>query len=115
MLDTADVHRRRPLRVVLRTVDVGPGRRVQDEIRVEPLRRRERDVPLGTRERRRAGERLDERGAELAAGARYEDAAPWSRSERIGDRVLQRSTTRGSFHGTPFSSGSAGSYSSVTK
>ena len=52
--------------------------------------------------------------AELPAGARDQDAAAASRADRIGDRVLQRSTTRGSSHGTPCSSGSAGSYSSVT-
>jgi hypothetical protein len=33
---------------------------------------------------------------------RVQDAV-WSRSESSGDRVLQRSTTRGSFHGTPCS------------
>ena len=52
-----------------------------------------------------------ERGAQLAAGPRYEDA---SRSERIGLSVLHRCLTRGSSQGTPCSSGSAGSYSRVT-
>ena len=37
-----------------------------------------------------------------------------SRSERIGDSVLQRCFTRGSDQQTPYSSGSSGSYSSVT-
>ena len=68
-----------------------------------------------------AGERGRERQLpgkclpELPAGARDQDAAPLSRSERSGDRVLQRSTTRGSFHAIPFSSGFAASYSSVTR
>jgi hypothetical protein len=47
-----------------------------------------------------------ERVAELAARARDQGAA--SRSERIGVVVLHRCATRGSFHGTPCSSGSAG-------
>ncbi len=70
---------------------------------------RERDDVVG-------GDGLGERAAELAVGSGDQDAAtPRSRSERIGDRVLHRSTTRGSFHGTPCSSGSRGSYSSVTR
>ena len=44
------------------------------------------------------GKLLRERAAELAARARDYDAL-WSRSDRIGDVVLQRSATRGSFHG----------------
>jgi hypothetical protein len=88
---------------------------VQHEIGHCEQGRRQRHVPVAARERddvvRR--ERLDERAAELAAGARDQDAAA-SRSDRIGDRVLQRSTTRGSFQGISRSSGSAGSYSSVT-
>ena len=71
------------------------------------------DVELAVPERVRPGERLGERGAELAAGARDQDA--WeSRAERIGSFVCHRSTTRGSSQGIPCSSGSAGSYSSVT-
>ena len=58
------------------------------------------------------GERVRERVAELAARARDQDTA--SRGERIGFVVLHRCATRGSFHGMPCSSGSAGSYSSVT-
>jgi len=53
-------------------------------------------------------------GAELAAGARYEHAAA-SRGERIGVSVLHRCFTRGSAQQTPCSSGSAASYSSVTR
>jgi len=45
------------------------------------------DVPVCARESARAGKRLDQRRAELARGARYDDA---SRAERIGDVVLQR-------------------------
>ena len=57
-------------------------------------------------------ERARERGPELAPGPRDQGAA--SRSERVGVVVLHRWATRGSFHATPCSSGSAGSYSSVT-
>ncbi len=85
---------------------------MQNEARPE-VERRSGDVELAARARVRIGKDLGERDAELAAGARDQDAA-WSRSDRIGDLVLQRSTTRGSSQGTPCSSGSAGSYSSVT-
>ena len=116
MPSAADVDRSSALRVVLRAVDVRPCSRVQDELghRVE-RRRRERHVPRVVREREDVvgREGLLQRAAELAAGAGDQDS-PASRSERIGDFVLQRSTTRGSFHGNPCSSGSAGSYSSVT-
>ena len=67
---------------------------------------------LGARQAARAGERLEERRAELAARAGYEDV---SRSERIGDVVLHRWRTRASSHGMPCSSGFAASYSSVTR
>ena len=79
------------------------------------LWQREADVPAAACERERVGELLGQRVPELAARARDQDAAAESRSERSGDRVLQRSTTRGSFQGIPFSSGSAASYSSVTR
>ena len=55
-------------------------------------------------------ERLAERAAELAAGARDQDATA-SRADRIGVLVLHRCATRGSFQGIVCSSGSAGSYS----
>ena len=74
-------------------------------------RERLRDVELVPRPGVRIRERLAERGAELAAGPRYEDA---SRSERIGLSVLHRCLTRGSSQGIPCSSGSVGSYSRVT-
>ena len=64
------------------------------------------------RQAARAGKRLEQRGAELPAGAGYDDA---SRAERIGDDVLQMWRTRSSSHGMPCSSGAAGSYSSVTR
>jgi hypothetical protein len=87
VLGAADVRGRRVLWVALRPVDVGPGRRVQDEVDVtERRRRRLLDVPVRTSEAACVGERLDERGSELAGGARYDDA---SRAERIGDVVLQ--------------------------
>ena len=54
---------------------------------------------------------LEKRLPELPSGAGYEDA---SRADRIGVRVLHRSATRGSSQGISCSSGSAGSYSSVT-
>jgi hypothetical protein len=89
---------------------------VQDEIRLrKPRRRRELDVPAAPVERDDlvARELVLQRAAELAACARDQDPAA-SRTERIGDAVLQRCLTRGSSQGSPFSSGSAGSYSSVT-
>jgi hypothetical protein len=70
------------------------------------------DVELLARARVTVREDLPQRGAELPAGAGDQDAA--SRSDRIGDSVLQRWATRSSFQGTPCSSGSAASYSSVT-
>ena len=70
--------------------------------------------PLGVyaRTKLHAEAAAGERAAELPAGAGDQDAT--SRGERIGDCVLQRWRTRGSFHGIPCSSGSTGSYSSVT-
>jgi hypothetical protein len=85
---------------------------VQHEARLE-VERALRDVELTARERLGLGEDLDERSTELPARARDQGEA-WSRSDRIGDLVLQSSATRGSSHGTSCSSGSAGSYSSVT-
>jgi len=86
---------------------------MQDEVDRRRRVERQLDVPLraGQRDQVVARERLDERGPELAAGARYEDA---SRAERIGVCVCHRCLTRGSSQGTPCSSGSAGSYSRVT-
>ena len=71
---------------------------------------RDVEVSAGSRVGLRKG--LPQRGAELAARAGDQETA--SRSDRIGDSVLQRCTTRGSFHGTSCSSGSSRSYSSVT-
>jgi hypothetical protein len=85
---------------------------MQDEIRRLELGRRQLDVPLLAAECKRLWELLGERAAELAGRAGDQD--PLSRSDRIGDEVLQRSRTRGSSHAMPCSSGSAGSYSSVT-
>jgi hypothetical protein len=104
VLDTADVDCRCALRVVFCRVDVRPGGGVQDEVGLETRRRRQRDVPIGACQPTCAGKRLEQRVPELPARARDYDAV-WSRCERIGDRVLQRSTTRGSFQGTPCSSG----------
>jgi hypothetical protein len=89
---------------------------VQDEVEwAEALGRRRRDVPVRVRQRDDlvGGEGPGERAAELAARPGDQDAAR-SRSDRIGDVVLQRCLTRGSSQGTSCSSGSAGSYSSVT-
>lgn len=116
MLRPAHVHLRRALRIILGAVDVRPRRGVEHQVdRAQAGRRRKRDVPPlpGARDNVRVGEDLAESRAELAVGAGDQDAAR-SRLERIGDRVLQRWATRGSFHGTPCSSGSAGSYSLVT-
>ena len=90
---------------------------MQDQIRPQPGRRRPGDVPVAVSERKEVvgRERLDERAAELAPRAGYDDAAAASsRPDRIGDDVLQSCLTRGSSHGISCSSGSAGSYSSVT-
>jgi hypothetical protein len=87
VLRAADVRRGGSLRIVLGSVDVRPGCRVQNEIDVAERRgRRMLDVPLGACQSTRAGKRLGESAAELAAGAGYDDA---SRAERIGDVVLQ--------------------------
>ena len=85
---------------------------MQDQIQRLELGRRQREVPVAPAERERVRKLLRERAAELPGRAGDQD--PLSRSERIGDVVLQRSRTRGSSHAMPCSSGSAGSYSSVT-
>ena len=87
MLSAADVHGRRLLRIRLRRVDVGPRGRVENEVDRRERRRRQRDVPLRMGQPARAGERLEQRRAELAGGAGYDDV---SRSDRIGDVVLQK-------------------------
>jgi len=84
---------------------------VQDE--VVPLRQLARDVQLQAAERVCVGERFGESRPQLPAGAGDQDASV-SLADRIGDEVLQRCRTRGSSQETPCSSGSAGSYSSVT-
>ncbi len=102
--------------VVLGAVDVGPRRRVQHEARGGiQWGRGERDVPVLVRQGDEVFGRefLLQRAAELPAGASYEDGGV-SRSDRIGDFVLQRSRTRGSSHGRPCSSASVASYSSLT-
>jgi hypothetical protein len=86
MLRAADVHGSRALRIRFGPVDVRPRGGVQDEIDLAEHGRRHRHVPVGVRQPARAGERLEQRCAELAAGAGYDDA---SRAERIGDDVLQ--------------------------
>ena len=84
---------------------------MEDDARAVAERRRARNVELLARARVPLGKDLRERAAELAARSRYEDA---SRSERIGDRVLQRCLTRSSSQRMFRSSGSAASYSRVT-
>jgi hypothetical protein len=87
VLRAADIRRGGTLRIVLGSVDVRPCGRVQNEIDAAERRgRRMLDIPLCTCQPTRAGKRLGESAAELAAGARYDDA---SRAERIGDVVLQ--------------------------
>jgi hypothetical protein len=113
MRRAADVDGRRILRMLFREIDVRPRGSVQDEVgSLETRRRRELDIPVLACKGDRVRELLGERTTELAARAGDQD--PLSRSERIGDGVLQRSRTRGSSQGMPCSSGSAGSYSSVT-
>jgi hypothetical protein len=113
MRRAADVDGRCILRMLFREIDVRPRGSVQDEVgSLETRRRRELDIPVLACKGDRVRELLGERTTELAARAGDQD--PLSRSERIGDGVLQRSRTRGSSQGMPCSSGSAGSYSSVT-
>ena len=96
----------------------GRQRRIAlNEALFREVNERVRDVPVAVAERDDVvdRERLDERVAELPAGAGYDDAAAaLSRLDRIGDLVLQRCLTRQSSHGISCSSGSCGSYSSVT-
>jgi len=80
--------------------------------RLEARRRRKLDVPVVAAQRTSVRKLLGERPPELTGSTGDQDSL--SRSERIGDVVLQRSRTRGSSHGMPCSSGSAASYSSVT-
>ncbi len=108
----ADVDGRCVLRMRLCSIDIGPRGRMQDEPDLDRVGR-QLDVPVLAGPRKRAGKLILQRTTELAAGARDQDGLR-SRSDRIGDFVLQRPRTRGSSHGTPCSSGSAGSYSSVT-
>lgn len=107
-----DVDGRRFLWMPFGQVDVRPRGGVQNEVGRLELWGRQLDVPLLPPERERLRELLRERAAELPGRAGDQD--PLSRSDRIGDVVLQRSRTRGSSHGMPCSSGSAASYSSVT-
>ena len=111
---SADVDGGRPLRIGLGTVDVRPGGRVQHERRRQ-IGRRQRHVPVRVCERNDlvAGEGLLQRAPKLAARAGDQESAA-SLFDRIGDVVLQRSTTRGSSHGQSCSSGSSASYSSLT-
>src|SRR5690348_8433568 len=110
VLRPADVHGRRLLRLRLRSVDVGPPCGVQNEVGLDG--RGHGHIPSLARQPEGTGELLQERRAELAAGAGYDDA---SRAERIGDDVLHRWRTRSSSQGMPCSSGRAASYSSVTR
>ena len=73
------------------------------------------DVELGVPGRRGLrAEQQRELAAELAAAAGHEHAGHASRGESVGLVVDQRSRTRSSSQRTFCSSGSAGSYSSVT-
>jgi hypothetical protein len=83
---------------------------MENELGVEGERRGDVELLAGPAIRPREG--LLQRGAELAACAG--DQVTASRSDRIGDSVLQRCATRGSFQGNSCSSGSSRSYSSVT-
>jgi hypothetical protein len=84
-------------------------------LRGELGRKRKRHVPLRVAQRERPLRRElgHERPPELTPCPRYEQEAR-SRADRIGTSVVQRCFTRESAQQTPCSSGSAGSYSSVT-
>ena len=71
MLRPADVDGRGALRIVLGAVDVGPGGRMQNEVRCKPVGRRSGNIPLVLVERDDlvVREGLDERPPELPAGA----------------------------------------------
>src|SRR4029077_194252 len=113
--DTTDVDRRRVLRIGFGSVDIRPGGCVEDELEARQPWWRQRHVPVVAFECDHlvARESLDERAPELPTGPGYEQAAA-SRGETIGVVVLHRCATRSSAQHTPCSSGSAGSYSSVT-
>ena len=115
--DLADVDFCGPLRIVLGTIHVRPRRRMQNEPHSsrDVRRRKKSHIPDVGLNRDPVRKHLRQRRAELAGAAGDQDAAAVSRGERRGDRVLQRSTTRGSFQGWLLSSGSAGSNSSVTR
>ena len=106
VLDTADVHGSRALRVILGAVDVRPRSRVEDKVGLRDPPERDESRPTPHASGHAPGELVEQRVPELAACARDDDAAVLSRSERIGDCVLQRCRTRESSHGTPRSSGS---------
>src|SRR5205823_343278 len=108
---TSYVHRLSDVGPTLSPVYVRPSGSVEYEFRrvVERRRCNVEELPNACIS---LGKLLTQRLAELAAGARDQETA--SRSERIGDSVLQRCATRGSFQGNSCSSGSSRSYSSVT-
>ena len=119
MCRPGDVDRGCALRVGLGPVDIRPSSRVEDEVDLssqQGVAGRRRDVPAVARQRDHVvvRELLRERVAKLATGARDQDATPASRADRIGVLELHSEATRGSSHGTVCSSGSAGSYSTVT-
>src|SRR5256885_14791988 len=94
--------------VLLGAVDVRPSGCMEDDLGLD-VGRRQRDVPVGARQRERtvSGELLLKRAAELTPRSGDQDSIA-SRSDRIGDFVLPSSTTRGSSPGHSGSSGSAG-------
>ena len=97
-----DVDCRSSLGIFLGPVDIGPGRRVERQVWDREARgRRKGHVPICIVERDHVvgGERLTERGAELASGARDQDASTASRAESVGLSVLHRCLTRGSSQG----------------
>src|SRR5215211_144311 len=102
-----DVHAECGVAFCLRAVDIRPSSRVKNQLwpKIQGL-----GHVIWTRVC--CGESLLQGGSELPLSPGYEDAR--SRSERIGDRVLQMSRTRGSSHGMLCSSASDGSYSAVT-
>jgi len=106
------------VRMDFSTIHIRPRRGMQDQIEMAKVEPPLDDVPQLSRKLVDRSGPLVRKGVgqgmpQLPARARDQDAGV-SLAERIGDGVLQRSLTRRSSQAIPCSSGSAGSYSSVT-
>ena len=114
VLRAADVDRRRLLRVGLGPVDVGPRGRVQHEVGRAERRRRQRHVPLGARQ----PDAHRRRTPRASAAPSWPPAPVTTDASRWTGSAMSCSTDAGRARrptGSPCSSGSAGSYSSVTR